>query len=294
MSGWRALRLVHVNVSLVGGGPGLLVVDTHGSERMAREVASDVRRLGAGPLTAVVNTHEHLDHTFGNVGAARGVRRRSRSTPTRAAEHTVAAGERAKQQFRDEPGDPHAEEVLETRIVAADQTFSSIRVLDLGDRQVELIHPGRGHTAGDLVVRVPDADVLARRATWSSSRTRRSFGADSWPIEWPATLDLVLGLLGAGHAWSCRATGSRSTRSSCEDQRTEIGVVAETIRDLAGRGVPVDEALATGEWPWPREPSSTPSASATSSSPAPRSASPSSDAEPLGRIDARFGGYGER
>ena len=29
-----------------------------------------------------------------------------------------------------------------------------------GDRHVELIHPGRGHTAGDLVVRVPDADVL--------------------------------------------------------------------------------------------------------------------------------------
>ena len=32
--------------------------------------------------------------------------------------------------------------------------------LDLGDRVVELIHPGRGHTAGDLVVRVPDADVM--------------------------------------------------------------------------------------------------------------------------------------
>ena len=29
-----------------------------------------------------------------------------------------------------------------------------------------------------------------------------------------------------------------------------LGIVAETIRDLAGRGVPVDEALATGEWPW--------------------------------------------
>ena len=29
-----------------------------------------------------------------------------------------------------------------------------------------------------------------------------------------------------------------------------FGIVAETIRDLAGRGVPVDEALAVGEWPW--------------------------------------------
>jgi hypothetical protein len=34
------------------------------------------------------------------------------------------------------------------------------------------------------------------------------------------------------------------------DQRVDLGVVAETIRDLAGRGVPVDEALAAADWPW--------------------------------------------
>ncbi len=30
-------------------------------------------------------------------------------------------------------------------------------------------------------------------------------------------------------------------------------MVAETIRDLAGRGVPLDEALDAAEWPFPRE-----------------------------------------
>ena len=39
---------MHVNITLVGGDAGLLMVDTHGSERMARTVADDVRRLGAG------------------------------------------------------------------------------------------------------------------------------------------------------------------------------------------------------------------------------------------------------
>ena len=29
-----------------------------------------------------------------------------------------------------------------------------------------------------------------------------------------------------------------------------VGVVAETVRDLASRGVPQSEALAQGEWPW--------------------------------------------
>ena len=45
---------------------GLLVVDTHASAVAAREVIEDVRALGAGEVVAVVNTHEHFDHTFGN------------------------------------------------------------------------------------------------------------------------------------------------------------------------------------------------------------------------------------
>ena len=32
--------------------------------------------------------------------------------------------------------------------------------LDLGDRRVEIAHLGRGHTDGDLLVVVPDADLL--------------------------------------------------------------------------------------------------------------------------------------
>ena len=240
---------MHVNITVVGGEAGLLMVDTHGSERMARTVADDVRRLGAGPPTGVINTHEHWDHTFGNVVMLEEFGTMPVHAHDWAAEHTIESGEQAKQQFRAQPDDPHAEEVLETRVVAADRTFSSVRILDLGDRQVELIHPGRGHTAGDLVVRVPDADVLAAGDLVEQSDPP-FIGADSWPFEWPTTVDLVLGFLGdatvvvPGH-------GKLVDKEFVLDQRTELGVIAETIRDLAGRGVPVDQALATGEWPWP-------------------------------------------
>jgi hypothetical protein len=43
------------------------------------------------------------------------------------------------------------------------------------------------------------------------------------------------------------------SREFAEEQRTSIGVVAETIRDLASRGVPERDALAAAEWPYPRE-----------------------------------------
>jgi glyoxylase-like metal-dependent hydrolase (beta-lactamase superfamily II) len=238
-----------VNVTLVGGERGVLVVDTHGSGAAASEVVDDVRRLNAGPVVGIVNTHWHFDHTFGNAT----VRSAFGAVPVTA--HEEAARElaegagRIKQRYADSD-DPHRDDVLATEIVLPDETFSSARVLDLGDRAVELVHPGRGHTAGDLVVRVPDADVLLAGDLVEESAPP-ALGDDSWPMEWPLTLDLVLGLVTPSSV-VVPGHGAPVDRGFVERQRDDLGVVAETIRDLAGRGVPVAEALDAGEWPWER------------------------------------------
>lgn len=240
---------MHVNITLVGGSDGLVMVDTHGSERQARIIADDLRRLGAGPLTALVNTHDHWDHWFGNdvlaseygdlpihateLALDRMVESRDRPSDTRWAEH------------------PRGEEIMGTTLRPATHGFSSAVALDLGDRVVELIHPGRGHTAGDLVVRVPDADVLVGGDLLEESG-KPFIGDDSYPLEWPLTLDLVLGLLTPstvvvpGH-------GRLVDQDFVQEQRTELGIIAETIRDLAARGVPASQALDEGEWPWDTE-----------------------------------------
>jgi glyoxylase-like metal-dependent hydrolase (beta-lactamase superfamily II) len=246
-----------VNVTLVRGSTGLLVVDTHASAVAAREVIEDVRALGAGEVVAVVNTHEHFDHTFGNgvFLAAYG------AIPVHAHEvaaaSTVAAGERIKAVYDDPDNvaDPHRDEVQATEIVPADTTFSSAVALDLGDRLIELVHPGRGHTGGDLVVRVPDADVLLAGDLVEESPLRQGvpgFGADCFPMDWPLTLDIVLGLLTSGSV-VVPGHGAPVDRDFVETQRNQIGIVGETIRDLATRGIPVAEALDAAEWPFPRE-----------------------------------------
>ena len=237
-----------VNVTAVGSERGLLVVDTHGSATAAREVVDDLRRLDRGGVHAVVNTHAHFDHTFGN-GA---FREAYGAVPIHAHEtvpaDVVASAARIREAYDADTDDPQRDAILATEVVPPDHTFSSAVALDLGDRYVELVHPGRGHTAGDVVVRVPDVDVLLAGDLVEESGPP-AYGEDCWPMDWPLSLDLVVGLTTPGSV-IVPGHGAPVGRDFLEEQRGQVGVVAETIRDLATRGVPVDQATEAGEWPW--------------------------------------------
>lgn len=242
---------MHVNITLIGGSDGLLMVDTHGSAAQARIVADDVRRLGAGPLTGLVNTHEHWDHHFGNATMVEQFGEMPIHATEWARDHIEVSARQTFETYEQDTDHPRREEILATTLHLPTRTFSSAVQVDLGDRAVELIHPGRGHTSGDLVVRVPDADVLVGGDLIEESDPP-FIGDDSWPLEWPFTLDLVIELITdatvvvPGH-------GQVVDKDFVQEQRLELGVIAETIRDLASRGVPRSQALAQGEWPWDRE-----------------------------------------
>jgi glyoxylase-like metal-dependent hydrolase (beta-lactamase superfamily II) len=235
------------NVTAIGSSRGLVVVDTHGSTAAGRVVLDDVRRLGAGSVGAVVNTHWHWDHSFGNAA----FREQDPEVPIHAHEDAAAMladkGEYMKGRFA-ESEDPHRDEVAATELVIPDHTFSSTRSLDLGDRTVELVFPGRGHTSGDLVVRVPDVDVLLAGDLIEES-AKPWIGLDSYPFDWPGSLDLVLSMITSatrvvpGH-------GVVVDREFVDTQRDELVAIAETVRRLAGNGVPLEQAVAEGEWPW--------------------------------------------
>lgn len=253
---WVArFEFVDVNVGLVGGERGLLVVDTHASEVEARRVVEQVRRLGVGEVVAVFNTHEHFDHTFGNVVFAEEYDGPPVYAHEDAAAGLAVSGPALQQQAASDDSDPRLADIAATRILQPTETFSSAKVVDLGDRLVELVHPGRGHTAGDAVVRVGDADVVFAGDLVEESVLRNGvpgFGADCFPLEWPASLDLLIGLLTPASV-VVPGHGVPVDKDFVDEQRGAIGVVAETIRDLASRGVPVADALAATEWPYPRE-----------------------------------------
>lgn len=241
-----------VNVTFVAGTAGAVVVDTYASGAAARKVVADLRRLTAAHrVLAVVNTHEHFDHTFGNATMQQAYGPLPVHAQREAAARTRSAGERIKSAYAADADDPHRDEVLATQITPADRTFATRAALDLDDRQVELVHPGRGHTGGDLVVRIVDADVVLA-GDLVEEGAPPAIGDDAHPLEWPGSLDRVLHMIGAGTV-VVPGHGAVVDRAFVVRQRAELGAVSDTIRDLAGRGVPVDQALDAAEWPWPRK-----------------------------------------
>ncbi|SCL69225.1 MBL fold metallo-hydrolase [Micromonospora peucetia] len=182
--------LLHVNVTLVVGDGAALLVDTLSTAGQAAELAAAARAVTTAPWT-VVNTHHHFDHCFGNATLAADPPR-----PVYAHEVTAEAmrePDRLRREAYAEIRDTHpglAGEVAETVLLAPTHTVHGETTLDVGGRRVVLRHPGRGHTAGDLVVHVPDVDVLVAGDLVEQSGPPAF--EESYPLQWPDTVAELL------------------------------------------------------------------------------------------------------
>ena len=245
-----------VSVGLVTGSDSAMVIDTRASSQQGKEIVSDVDALGLGiPITSVVNTHVHFDHSFGNAifTDARVVAHASVGLRWRGDEGRIKAV------FRDDPGDgpeygytaADVQDLLATPVRGPDDTFADATRIVLGDREVALAYFGRGHTDGDIAIRVPDAGVTFLGDLIEESATP-SIGGDSYPLDWPATLSRIsveltpTDVVVPGH-------GTRVDRAFVERLTADLATIAGIIRELHAAGVPAVEAIAAAadRWPWP-------------------------------------------
>lgn len=227
-----------LNIGLVIGDVGCLVVDTRASEVEGRELAESVRRVTAEPWS-VVNTHAHFDHCFGN--------RAFLPAPVwghgRCAAALREGGERTRGRiaglYRADGQEDVAREIEATVIHPPDRWVDDVATLALGGRQVELRHLGRGHTDNDLVVLVPDCGVVLAGDLVEEGAPPQ-FG-DAYPLDWPATLDALLSLVrGAvvpGHGAVVDAT-------YVSGQREELVQLTAVARRGHAEGRPVREVAA--------------------------------------------------
>lgn len=245
-----------VNVGLVLGRDGAVVVDTRASAAEGRQVLLDVGRVAGGlAVTHVVNTHVHFDHTFGNI-AFEGATIHAHANVRRAVD---ADAQRIKALFRADPGDgpemgytaADVVDVLSSPVRPPDVTFTANATIDLGDRGVTMAYGGRGHTDGDVQVAVPDADVVFLGDLVEESAPP-SLGADSWPLEWADTLTEHLGSVGSGTV-VVPGHGRPVDRAFVERQRHELAAVADVIRErrLAGLSLEAAQSEPDARLPYP-------------------------------------------
>jgi glyoxylase-like metal-dependent hydrolase (beta-lactamase superfamily II) len=247
-----------VNVGLILGRDGAVVVDTRASDIEGTEVIDDVRRLGRDlTVRHVVNTHVHFDHTFGNLAFDVA----TIHAHDNVGRSYIADAERIKAAFRADPGDgpemgytaKDAAEVMATQVRGPDRTFSTSATIDLGDRVITMTYAGRGHTDGDVAVFVPDTDAMFLGDLIEESAPP-SFGGDSWPLDWADTLTSHL-------VWLADATvvvpghGLPVDTAYVTRQRDELAVVGDVIRERQSAGVWLKDALAEPDprLPYPLE-----------------------------------------
>ncbi|WP_238015782.1 MBL fold metallo-hydrolase [Dactylosporangium sp. AC04546] len=234
-------KVLDVTAALIVGTESALVVDTLSTTAQARELLGAVRRVTDLPL-AVVNTHHHFDHTFGNAVFT--------PAPIWGHEETaVLLGPHHGEPMRAECQRAYpdlAAELGEVPLTPPTNLIRTAHDLDLGDRLVELRHFGRGHSAGDLVVLVPDADVVIAGDLVEESGPPQF--DDAYPLEWPDTLAALLPHLEPttqvvpGH-------GRPVDRVFVHAQHEQLASLAWLIREGDQDGAPPDRVAAKSPFP---------------------------------------------
>ena len=174
----HAIHGLGSNVGILRTDAGAVVVDTMTFRTQGVRVRRLAEELGGGPVQAVVNTHYHLDHTHGNPAFPSGTR--------------VVATERTRAYLDLVDADYWEGDAAGT---LPNETFRNEHRLRVADKTIRLLHPGRGHTDGDLVVLFVEDRVLHTGDLFFNGRYPNiDLEAGGSVREWVATIDRVLEL----------------------------------------------------------------------------------------------------
>lgn len=213
------------NVGVLRTDAGSVLVDTMASPIQGKKIRELAEELTGKPVRLVVSTHYHLDHTHGNPAFDPGT------------EFVATAQTKANLVARDGEfwtGDYAA--ALPTT------TFDDHHEINLGNKTIQLVHPGRGHTDGDLVAMFVEDRVLHAGDLFFHKRypdIDLEGGASLAP--WIETIERVLRLdfdiVIPGHGIVTNAAGLRGFQTFLRD-------VLAVGRDAVARGLTAEQAIA--------------------------------------------------
>ena len=175
------------NTGVVIGDDSVMIVDAQATPRLAGKVIEKIRTVTDKPIKYVVLTHYHAVRVLG--ASAYGASETIMSARARA-----MVVERGQEDWDSEFGRfPRLFQGHESipGLTWPTMTFTDAMTLYMGKRRVDLKFLGRGHTAGDIVAHVPDANVMftGDLVEYHSA----CYCGDAHFADWPATLEAIRG-----------------------------------------------------------------------------------------------------
>ncbi len=170
------------------GDDGVMVIDTRATPIAADDLVRRVREVTDKPFRYVVLTHYHAVRVLG--ASAYGAEHIIASEPT-----MEMIRERGQEDYDSEADRfPRLFQGIESipGLTWPTMTFSDRMTIMMGDLEVQIMHPGRGHTRGDTIVWVPSQKVLFSGDLVENGAT--PYTGDAHLRDWPGTLDKLRAL----------------------------------------------------------------------------------------------------
>jgi glyoxylase-like metal-dependent hydrolase (beta-lactamase superfamily II) len=209
--------VVMSNAAIIEGDSDVLVVDSHVSPGGAWALQEELKAVTRKPIRWVVNSHFHFDHSHGNqiygpevqiIGHdftyAQMAAGKSQESPAReffvggipntikAIEGRIATAtdEKTRAQLQEQLAIQrnHLEGTNAVKPTPPTLTLSRTLTLHRGSREIQILFLGRGHTAGDVVVYLPQERIVA---TGDLLIEGPSYMGDAYFTEWIDTIEAL-------------------------------------------------------------------------------------------------------
>jgi cyclase len=140
------------NAGIVIGDDGVAVIDTFQKVDAAKSLLAEIRKMTQLPVKYVINTHYHIDHVTGNgVFAEAGA--------------TIVAQKNVRDWIHTENKKFYGANITDAQKASVEgltgptQVYDTALALHLGSKTI-LVRYDLGHTGGDSIVAIPDANVI--------------------------------------------------------------------------------------------------------------------------------------
>ncbi|MGL5406368.1 MAG: MBL fold metallo-hydrolase [Propionibacteriaceae bacterium] len=231
---WRAVcQPDDVNVALIAGDDAALIVDTGSCPEQGQCLRDQAETLLDVPLQYAVVTHAHSDHWWGL----------SAFKDLHTIGHESLSDELAKAQIS-----ASEHQIAATDIVLPKELVSIVSIVQLGNRFLEIVHPGAGHTTSDLFVTIADAKLVIAGDIVEEAGPLH-VDTDSDIAGWVKAIDMMLGTM-RRDALILPGHGELMGGDIANWQRQILNGILTQTKELIEAGTPLDQALTTAEWPW--------------------------------------------